>query len=70
MDDPLGERHVTDFLTLASVLRASDLRGVVYRRADKDHLSNMLGQLVRRPALLALVPEGEPGVERLRISLS
>ena len=70
MDDPGRERHITDFLTLAAVVGAADLRGVTYKRAERDHLANMLGHLTRDPALLALVPEGAPGVERLRLSLS
>lgn len=69
VEDPLWERHVTDFLTLASVLRASDLRGVVYGKADREHLGNMLGRLAAEPRLLGLLPEGKPGLERLRISL-
>ena len=48
----------------------ADLRGVTYKRAERDHLANMLGHLTRDPALMALVPEGAPGVERLRLSLS
>ncbi|MGY3320787.1 hypothetical protein [Arthrobacter sp. TE12232] len=69
MEDPMWERHVSDFLTLASVLRASDLRGVVYGKADREHLGNMLGRLASEPHLIGFVPEGGPGVERLRISL-
>ena len=70
MDDPGRGRHITDFLTLAAVVSATDLRGVTYKPAERDHLANMLGHLARDPGLLALVPEGGPGVERLRLSLS
>lgn len=70
MDDPGRERHITDFLTLAAVVGAGDLRGVAYGPAERDHLANMLGHLARDPGLIALVPEGGPGVERLRQSLS
>lgn len=70
MDDPGRERHITDFLTLAAVVGATDLRGVTYKPAERDHLANMLGRFVLDPALLALVPEGVAGVERLRLSLS
>jgi hypothetical protein len=55
---------------ITAVAKAADLRGVTYKRAERDHLANMLGHLTRDPALLALVPEGAPGVERLRLSLS
>jgi hypothetical protein len=70
MNDPGRERHITDFLTLASVVRASDLRGVTYQPAERSHLANMLGHLVNNPKDMGLVPEGAPGVERLRMSLS
>lgn len=70
MNDPGRERHITDFLTLASVVGASDLRGVTYQPAERSHLANMLGYLVNNPEHYGLVPEGAPGVERLRISLS
>lgn len=69
-DDPGRERHITDFLTLAAAVGAADLRDVTYMPAERDHLANMLGRFVRDPGLLALVPEGAPGVERLRLSLS
>ena len=69
-DDPGRERHITDFLTMAAVVGAADLRDVTYKPAERDHLANMLGRFVRDPGLLALVPEGAPGVERLRLSLS
>ncbi|GAA4033238.1 hypothetical protein GCM10023063_15900 [Arthrobacter methylotrophus] len=69
-DDPGRERHITDFLTLAAVVGATDLRGVTYKPAERDHLANMLGHLAINPEHMALVPEGAPGVERLRMSLS
>ncbi|MET4539343.1 hypothetical protein ABIE37_001115 [Arthrobacter bambusae] len=68
--DPLRHRHIDDFLTLASVVRASDLRGVTYKPAERDHLANMLGRLANEPQLMEQVPEGAEGVERLRISLN
>ncbi|MET4143904.1 hypothetical protein [Arthrobacter sp. UYCo732] len=49
MNDPGRERHITDFLTLAAVIRASDLRGVTYKPAERDHLANMLGHLANNP---------------------
>ncbi|BCW08214.1 hypothetical protein [Arthrobacter sp. NtRootA1] len=67
---PLWQRHIDDFLTLASVVRASDLRNVTYKRAERDHLANMLGRLANEPELMEQVPEGAEGVERLRISLN
>lgn len=70
MNDPGRERHITDFLTLASVVGASDLRGVTYQPAERSHLANMLGYLANNPDQISLVPEGAPGVERLRMSLS
>ncbi|MGP0224143.1 hypothetical protein [Paenarthrobacter sp. NCHU4564] len=70
INDPLGRRHIDDFLTLASVVRASDLRGVTYKPAERDHLANMLGRLANEPSLMDQVPEGAEGVERLRISLN
>jgi hypothetical protein len=69
-NDPRRQRHIDDFLTLASVVRASDLRGITYRPAERDHLSNMLGHLANEPALMEQVPEGAEGVERLRLSLN
>lgn len=63
------ERHVTDFLTLASVLRVSDLRGVSYGPAERNHLKNMLGNLANKPEWQALVPDSHDGLERLSISL-
>jgi hypothetical protein len=70
VDDPLRDRHVTDFLTLAAVVRASDLRGASYKPAERQHLANMLGHLTVQPELMDLVPEGVDGVERLRMSLN
>lgn len=70
IDDPGRERHFTDFLTLAAVVSASDLREAEYQPADLDHLANMLGQLKNDPQLVALVPEGEEGVERIRRSVT
>jgi hypothetical protein len=70
MNDSGRERHITDFLTLAAVVRASDIRGVIYKPAERDHLANMLGHLAINPEHMSLVPEGAPGVERLRMSLS
>ncbi|MGO4383839.1 hypothetical protein AB4Y80_06385 [Specibacter sp. RAF43] len=69
MDDPGRERHVTDFLTLATVVTARDLRGYRYRPAARDHMANMLGNLATKPEWMALVPEAAAGVERLRMSL-
>ncbi|MFF1830320.1 hypothetical protein [Paenarthrobacter sp. NPDC058040] len=54
----------------ASVIRASDLRGVAYKPAERDHLANMLGRLANEPELMDQFPEGGEGVERLRLSLS
>lgn len=70
VDDPKWKRHVTDFLVLASVLRAADLRGSELGRAAKDHLANMLGRLALNPPLLAEAPQAARGVERLRLFLS
>ena len=70
INDPLRQRHIDDFLILASVVRASDLRDVAYKPAERDHLANMLGRLANEPELMELVPEGAEGVERLRISLN
>lgn len=70
MNDPGRERHITDFLTLAAVVSAADLRGVSYKPAERNHLANMLGHLTTSPQHMGLVPEGAPGVERLRMSLS
>lgn len=70
VDDPGKERHVTDFLTLAAVVGASDLRDIVYGPAERSHLAHMLGHLAVSPELVSLVPEGAPGLERLRMSLS
>ncbi|WP_311215382.1 MULTISPECIES: hypothetical protein [unclassified Arthrobacter] len=68
--DSLRQRHIDDFLTLASVVRAADLRGVTYQPAERDHLANMLGRLANEPQLMEQVPEGAEGVERLRMSLN
>ena len=70
MAHDIRKRHIDDFLTLASVVRASDLRGVTYKPAERDHLANMLGRLANEPSLMDQVPEGAEGVERLRISLN
>lgn len=69
MDDPGRERHVTDFLTLASVVAARDLRGYRYQPASRNHMANMLGNLAIKPEWMLLVPEAADGVERLRMSL-
>lgn len=69
LDDPRRERHITDFLTLAAVVRATDLRNALYGQAERGHLANMLGKLANEPELLGLVPEARQGVERLRLSL-
>ncbi|MHA7305131.1 hypothetical protein ACX80E_07785 [Arthrobacter sp. TMN-49] len=69
MDDPGRERHVTDFLTLATAVAARDLRGFRYQPASRNHLANMLGNLATTPQWMALLPEATDGVERLRMSL-
>ncbi|MBD1536825.1 hypothetical protein HC749_01395 [Arthrobacter sp. S13_S34] len=69
VNDSARERHVSDFLSLASVVAASDLRGVTYLPAQRDHLAHMLGHLKNNPGQLGLVPEAAAGVERLRMSL-
>ena len=69
LDDPRRERHVTDFLTLATVVTAKDLRGYKYQPAMRNHMANMLGHLATKPEWRALVPEASAGVERLRMSL-
>lgn len=69
MDDPGRERHVTDFLTLASVVAARDLRGYHYQPASRNHMANMLGNLATKPEWMALVPEAADGIDRLRMSL-
>ncbi|WP_284987531.1 hypothetical protein [Arthrobacter sp. fls2-241-R2A-172] len=70
VNDPLWRRHVDDFLTLASVVRASDLRGITYKPAEQNHLANMLGRLANEPELMDQVPECAEGVKRLRLSLN
>lgn len=70
VDDPKWKRHVTDFLVLASVLRAADLRDSKLGQAERDHLANMLGRLALNPAWLADTPEAFLGIERLRLFLS
>lgn len=70
INDPRRRRHIDDFLSLASVVRASDLRGVTYQPAERDHLANMLGRLANEPELMDQFPEAGEGVERLRLSLS
>lgn len=69
VNDEFRARHIEDFLTLAAVLAARDLRGQSYQPAERDHLAHMLGHLANNPGLMDLVPEGSPGVERLRMSL-
>ncbi|WP_457966045.1 hypothetical protein M1E17_05700 [Arthrobacter sp. D1-29] len=69
VNDEFRERHITDFLTLAAVVGAGDLRGVTYQTAERDHLAHMLGHLKNTPEHMDLVPEGADGVERLRMSL-
>lgn len=46
------------------------MRGVTYQPAERSHLATMLGYLANNPDQVSLVPEGAPGVERLRMSLS
>lgn len=69
MDDPGRERHVTDFLTLATVVTARDLRGYHYQPTSRNHMANMLGNLATKPEWMALLPEAKDGVERLKMSL-
>lgn len=68
-DDPNPRRHFHDFLTMASVLRARDLRGATLGPAERAHLQNMLGHLTAMPALFSAYPGSETGVERIRIAL-
>lgn len=68
-DDGNRERHVRDFLTLASVLRATDFRGIKLGPSDIDHLRNMLGQLANSPDWMNLIPDSSSGVERVRLIL-
>lgn len=70
VNDEFRERHITDFLTMAAVVTAGDLRGQTYQPAERDHLAHMLGHLKNNPEHVDLVPEGAPGVERLRMSIS
>ncbi|GAB3542995.1 hypothetical protein GCM10027403_36540 [Arthrobacter tecti] len=69
MEDPGRKRHFDDFLIMASVVRAADVRGIEYSHAERGHLSNMLGHLANKPELAAEYPESNDGVARLRISL-
>lgn len=69
MDNPGRGRHVTDLLTLATVVTARDLRGYHYQPALRNHLAIMLGNLVTKPEWMALAPEAANGVEQLRMSL-
>jgi hypothetical protein len=62
IDDPGRERHITDFLTLAAVVGATDLHGVAHKPAEQKHLANMLGYLAVSPQHMSLVPEGAPGL--------
>lgn len=70
VNDPAPERHVSDFLSLAAVVAASDLRGVTYLPAQHEHLVHMLGYLTNNSESVGLVPGAAAGVERLRMSLT
>jgi hypothetical protein len=65
-DDPKRERHLTDFVSLAAISRASDFRGAELKKLDRRRLANMLGQLAVRPATAEAIPDGEVGLERVR----
>lgn len=69
VNDEFRERHITDFLTLASVVGAADLRRIEYQPAQRDHLAHMLGHLTNNPQHLDSYPEARAGVQRLRMSL-
>ncbi|WP_051479218.1 hypothetical protein [Arthrobacter sp. H5] len=70
VDDPGSQRHVEDFLTLATVLRARDLRGAGFGSAERGHLSHMLGLLTNNPSWRVQIPESQTGLDRLRIALN
>ncbi|MCA4134855.1 hypothetical protein [Arthrobacter sp. M4] len=69
IEDPDRERHMTDFLSLAAISRASDFRGQELVSLDCDRIANMLGRLIHRPGLVEGVPGSEAGLERLRLVL-
>lgn len=66
-DDPNRQRHMTDFVSLAAISRASDFRGAELKKLDRRRLSNMLGQLAIRPAIAEGVRGGDAGLQRIKV---
>lgn len=61
-------RHLTDLVVLSTLVRPEDRVGEAGRR-DREHLGNALGELLRRPDLVAGVEGGDVGVARVRTAL-
>lgn len=65
MDDPDRERHLSDALTLISVMSARELRRDDYRQAEKSHLANLCGHLRKNRRIVESFDRGEDHLQRL-----
>lgn len=67
LDDPKSDRHLTDAMTLLSVMSARELRRDDYQPAEKAHLALLLSQLGAKPNIVDLFDDGRDQLERLRM---
>lgn len=67
-NDPARDRHVIDFVVLATLIRPSDRIDLATKR-DRDYLGNMLGNLAIRPGSWVGVQGGSEGMTLLRQAL-
>ena len=67
LDDPKSDRHLTDAMTLLSVMSARELRREDYRPAEKAHLALLLSQLSAKVNIVDSFDDGRDQLERLRM---
>lgn len=67
LDDPKSDRHLTDAMTLLSVMPARELRHEDYRPAEKAHLALLLSQLSAKVNIVDSFDDGRDHLERLRM---
>ncbi len=65
LDDPNSHRHLTDAMTLLSVMSARELRRTDYQPAEKAHLALLLSQLTAKKHIVEQFEDGRDHLQRL-----
>lgn len=64
--DPKKDRHLSDGMTLLSVIAARELRRDDYQPAERAHLALLLNQLAANMRIVNSFEDGQAHLERLR----